>query len=310
MAIVWASYGFRFSTFGEHVQGRDEFYRGESIDSMTAGSVLGSWIRYARDLRLLPEPYLFGAAHVLSHSRTHPAFMNGRYSRTGWAVFFPYAAFVKTPLPAIGIAALAAAAVLHRRRRGAKRSLGKWLHTKAFRTAPLWLFLMIYWAVFLRVHLSIGERHLLPTYPAVFILCGAAGRWIENRHWLAAAILAAALVWLGAETMRICPSYLSYFNQAAGGPEEGYRRLVDSSLDWGQDLERLRQWLEDRSGGEIRRGSVYLSYFGSGDPESSGIAATLMPCYLDWREEIDFQLLQPGTYCISATMLQSVYGLA
>jgi hypothetical protein len=35
-----------------------------------------------------------------------------------------------------------------------------------------------------------------------------------------------------------------------------------------------------------------------------------MPGYLDWRDEIDFQKLRPGTYCISATMLQSVYGLA
>jgi hypothetical protein len=57
-------------------------------------------------------------------------------------------------------------------------------------------------------------------------------------------------------------------------------------------------------------GPAYLAYFGSGDPAYSGIQATLLPGYLDWRNEIDFQPLRPGTYCISATMLQSVYSMA
>ena len=120
----------------------------------------------------------------------------------------------------------------------------------------------------------------------------------------------ASFVCLAIESVRVSPAYLSYFNQLAGGPARGYTHLVDSSLDWGQDLARLEQWLAERRDTDLRDRPVYLAYFGSGDPDNSGIQATLLPGYLDWRDKIDFQPLQPGTYCISATMLQSVYGLA
>ena len=35
--------------------------------------------------------------------------------------------------------------------------------------------------------------------------------------------------------MSIYPHYLAHFNEAVGGPRNGYRYLVDSNLDWGQD---------------------------------------------------------------------------
>ena len=313
--VAWAFYDFRYSAFREYAEGRDRFYRDESIDGMTEDLALGPAIRLARDLKLFPESYLFGLSHILSHSRAHPAFMNGHYSRSGWGMFFPYAALVKTPLPVFAVAALAVWAAVWPMERRARSGhpIGRRVRRsflRAYRTAPLWVFLALYWAVALRVHLSIGERHVLPTYPAAFILCGVAGRWIQKQHRLCSAMLLAALGWLAVETVRISPCYLSYFNQLAGGPENGYRHLVDSSLDWGQDLSQLRKWLERRREATEETGPVYLAYFGSGDPAFSGIESKMLPCYLDWRKEIDRQPLQPGTYVISATMLQSVYGLA
>ena len=315
VVMIWAFYNFRYSAFRKYVDGRDRFYRGDSIDSMTEGTAAGPAIRMARNMKLLPESYLVGLSHVVSHSRAHPAFMNGHYNRRGWVRFFPYVVLVKTPLPVFAIAALAVwAAVAPSITRSAPRQgLGRrtdWLVRDRYRTAPLWAFLAIYWAVALRVHLSIGERHVLPTYPAAFILCGIAGRWIRDRDWLRTVALLAALAWLAVEVVRICPCYLSYFNQLAGGPRLGYAHLVDSSLDWGQDLLRLRQWLNEQGETNEASGPVYLAYFGSGDPARCGIRATLLPGYLDWREEIDFQKLRPGTYCISATVLQSVYSMA
>ena len=32
------------------------------------------------------------------------------------------------------------------------------------------------------------------------------------------------------------PHGLAYFNEAAGGPENGWRHMLGSSFDWGQDL--------------------------------------------------------------------------
>jgi len=315
VAVVWSFYGFRYSAFRDYSDGRDRFYRDESIDSMTDSTAAGPAIRRARDLKLLPESYLFGLSHVLSHSKAHPAFMNGQYSPTGFKLFFPYAVLVKTPLPVFLIAALAVyAAVRPIVRRsvsgGSNKGWARRMILSAYRTAPLWILLLVYWAVALRTQLSIGERHVLPTYPAAFILCGAAGQWIRKRNWMCAGALTAGVVCLAIELVRIGPHYLSYFNQLAGGPSEGYTRLVDSSLDWGQDLSRLEQWFENRRQRDGEDEPIYVAYFGSGDPARSGILATMLPGYLDWRDEINFRPLRPGTYCISATLLQSVYGLA
>jgi len=38
------------------------------------------------------------------------------------------------------------------------------------------------------------------------------------------------------------PDYISYFNVAVGGPRGARNYLSDSSIDWGQDLLRLRDW--------------------------------------------------------------------
>ncbi|MCZ7668397.1 MAG: hypothetical protein M5U34_14995 [Chloroflexi bacterium] len=62
-------------------------------------------------------------------------------------------------------------------------------------------------------------------------------------------------------TLWISPHFLSYFNRLAGGPDNGWRALVDSNIDWGQDLGSLKLWL-DENGVE----TVWLSYFGEGRP--------------------------------------------
>mgnify|MGYP001077529950 FL=1 len=70
----------------------------------------------------------------------------------------------------------------------------------------------------------------------------------------------------------IFPHHLSYFNFLAGGPEGGYRYLIDSNIDWGQDLPQLKKFMDDRG---IPR--LYLSYFGEVAPEIYGISYDLPP---------------------------------
>ena len=107
--------------------------------------------------------------------------------------------------------------------------------------------------------------------------------------------------------MVIRPHYLAYFNVLAGGPESGYRHLVDSSLDWGQDLPGLKRWLEAAEGHSAAPAAVYLSYFGSGNPAVYGIDARQIYSYQDWRAAPPLYELTGGIYCVSATMLQSLY---
>jgi hypothetical protein len=168
--------------------------------------------------------------------------------------------------------------------------------------------IFIYAAFSLTSNLNIGHRHLLPLYPPVFVLAGAAGAWLSRRTARIAAVVAVLLVWHIAESLAVWPSYLTYFNELAGGPSNGYKHLVDSSLDWGQDLPTLHDWLHDNN---LENGTppVYLLYFGTGRPEYYHINATLLPGFSD-RVPIGadaLRPLKPGVYCISATHFEGVY---
>lgn len=68
------------------------------------------------------------------------------------------------------------------------------------------------------------------------------------------------------ESASIHPDYLAYFNVLAGGPQNGQHYLIDSNLDWGQDLKKLRTWTLHHPGVPL-----CLSYFGRADPEYFGI---------------------------------------
>ena len=48
-----------------------------------------------------------------------------------------------------------------------------------YEMVPLVALFVVYWAFALSSHLNIGHRHLLPTYPAPFIVVGAAAWWIR-----------------------------------------------------------------------------------------------------------------------------------
>ncbi len=306
---IWAFYGFRYSTVLQPTPAEEPVFFGESMDSLTEGSPIGPVIRWARDCRMLPESYLFGLAHVLSHSQAHPAFLNGRYSLSGWNSFLPITLMLKTPIPFFLIAVLAFWAAGDRMRESRKGARWNRFRRSIFRTLPLWVFLAVYWITAVHFHLSIGERHILPTYPALYILCGAAGYWFQRSLAMRSCVVV-AVVWTAVEAITIWPHFLAYFNQLAGGPKQGYRHLVDSSLDWGQDLIGLKQWMDTHRSRDKAGTPIYLAYFGTGDPQYYGIEARRLPGYLDFHPQTVPHRLEPGVYCISATMLQSVYNPA
>ena len=107
-----------------------------------------------------------------------------------------------------------------------------------------------------------------------------------------------------AEAVRTYPNYLAYFNPLAGPADQRWRHLVDSSLDWGQELPSLSDWLKEHQRPEER---VFLSYFGVDDPRDKGIQATSLAPYASLWTAPRLARLTPGLYCISATMLQDSY---
>jgi hypothetical protein len=102
------------------------------------------------------------------------------------------------------------------------------------------------------------------------------------------------------------PNYLAYFNQLASGPADGYKHLADSSLDWGQDLPALKQWLDSQGLQQAGANGVYLSYFGTARPEYYGIRATPLAGFIDRRPPQPPVPLGGGVYCVSATVLDVI----
>ena len=64
------------------------------------------------------------------------------------------------------------------------------------------------------------------------------------------------LVWQSLLVFRAHPDYMAYFNPLAG--REPGRVLVDSDLDWGQDLFQLEAFFKDRE-----TDLLHIAYFGS-----------------------------------------------
>jgi hypothetical protein len=145
----------------------------------------------------------------------------GKVSREGSPWYFPVALAVKAPLGLL--VGLAAALAARRSRRFAAVCGG-----------ALLLFLLFS----SRTTYNIGVRHALLFFPLAAIAAGAALASPAVRPRSAAAL--GALLVAAVEIATVHPHQLSFFNALAGGPEGGRRFFVDSSLDWGQDLLRLK----------------------------------------------------------------------
>jgi hypothetical protein len=301
-AVIWVGYGCRFSAFAPELAAGATFNHG--WDAMLAGlgwpAPLLWWLRAAH---ALPEAWLYGLTFVLQFARARGAFLNGEYSITGWVAFFPFTFAVKSTLPFLllvaGGATAGTVAALRIRAAAGWRALGSRLRP----LTPLAVLFGVYWATSLASHLNIGHRHILPTYPVLFIAAGWLGRCLDRRHALAGLGVLGLLGWHATEALRARPHYLAYFNDLVGGSKQGWRHLVDSSLDWGQELPALSRWLRANAGRE----TVHLAYFGTGDPAYEGIKATLLPCLPEVGEPRPWRALRPGIYAISATLLQHVY---
>jgi hypothetical protein len=221
-----------------------------------------------------------------------PSFLLGAYSPTGWWYYFPVAFAVKTPLPTL---ILIGASFVFVYRRVSWRS-----------TLPLLIPVVIYFAICLTSTFNIGYRHLLPILPCLFIFTGqlALIDWKTSR--LGTGAVLAMVVWLTIGSVMIFPHYLAFFNELAGGPDNGYKILVDSNLDWGQDLIGLRKYMTQEN-----IPSVKLSYHGTADPTAYGVVYEPLPSYPynQWTgDTVPDILLNPpsGVYAISANNLQSL----
>ena len=127
-------------------------------------------------------------------------------------------------------------------------------------------------------------RYVFPCFPFVFIwlsqiatanadhYMNAQPMWRMNRLLPAGANL--ALVWSILSSLIIYPHNISYFNELAGGPICGPKHLLNSNIDWGQDLLLLKWWREAHAE-ELYGAPFHLAYYGHLEPGDLGFSDAL-----------------------------------
>lgn len=255
---------------------------------LTAAAAAAAFVVLA-GYRFNPSPYVEGIAIQQEHAH-HSAFLMGTISADGWWYYCLVAFGLKTPIPLL--AGLAAALVLLGARAVRRQA--------TLDDVVLWVPVVAVFAFFSIELRSIGLRYVLPAYPFIFVIvAGAIASMPRVRY-----AVAGALVWYVAGTAAIWPHHLAYFNESIGGPSNGHRYLVDSNLDWGQDLKGLKAFMDSKG---IER--IYLSYFGLDAPSRYGIRYDWLPSYeLENPDPKPTVQVQRGRYlAISATNLRGVY---
>jgi len=228
---------------------------------------------------LFPEDPLFYVKAVLLAPRLHiPGYLYylmGEFRAEGWWYYFLLAYAIKTPIPMLLLIPLA---FWHWRRQG-----GEWFH-EVFLLLPILAFTILISAL----ADPLGERYLLPIYPLLFIFVSRTAKlFTKKRIGVVAGIVLAA--WYLSTPVRIYPDYLAYFNELIGGPKHGIEYLDGANVDWGQNLKRLKHYLDKH-----QYEAVKMCFEGTVRPEYYGIRSEpLQIADLGKRPE-------PGIYVISA----------
>jgi 4-amino-4-deoxy-L-arabinose transferase-like glycosyltransferase len=210
---------------------------------------------------IFPDDPLFYIKATLLAPKLHPPnylyYLMGQFRAEGWWYYFLVAFALKTPIPMLLLIPLA---LWHWGREG-----WRWF-PEAFLLLP---------ALALTILISaladpLGLRYLLPIYPLLFIFVSRTAPLLTRKTAgvVAGSILAA---WYLSTPIRIYPDYLAYFNELIGGPRHGIEYLDDANIDWGQNLKRLKRYLDARRFDEVK-----LFYAGEIRPASYGIRAEPM----------------------------------
>lgn len=303
--VVWLGYHGRFAA---GPAGVGELGAGWASIGPTTGPV-AAFVEWARAGHLLPEAWLADLARVARIAQARSAFFLGDLGTTGWALYFPFTLVAKSnPFLLAALAGAGGWAALVRPWRSASSPPGA---TGAGAAGPFWyplapmvVAVAVYLAIAMASTVNIGHRHVLPVYPFLFVLAGGLVGPLRHRAWAARAGGGLLLVGALATAATFHPDPLAYLSPLVGAGQRPYRLLVDSSLEWGQELPALGRWLAALP--ERATTPTYLSYFGTGVPERHGIRARPLPSCYAWAPPLR-ERLRPGTYLVSGTMLQPIY---
>jgi len=276
--VVWAAYFFRVDPL---VTQKEQLVKLDALlsERIASPSLRQDIVAFAESVPLPASAFFKGNLYVLGKMREEmsQSFLLGQYGER-FPHYFLVAFLLKTPLPLLLLLAIAAYLLIRRPRQDGENH-------KLLILAVVFLVTSLY-------AINIGLRHLLPVYPFMIVLASRVATVKLSRPALLNVPLAALALWQVGAATATHPYYLSYFNELAGGPNNGYKSLIDSNVDWGQGLNDLRRYMQEKGVSKVR-----LLYFGTADPAAYGVAYEPVS-----RAELYDP--PPGVYALSVTSLQ------
>lgn len=306
-AVALAPVGLALAAAEAVGRGRDRrWWRAIAVGTpvLLAVLYLGTVAAYLGDFSL--AQFRFGLEFNILHAKygTGPlkAYLLGSMHDGGVWYFFPVVLGLKTSAALQILALLAVVGFIRGARGGGEAPLARvrrWLDSPL--RMPV-IAALVFVAFLVGARLDIGSRHALPLFPPLCILIavGAQRFWRESgkRARLAVPGLAAAAA---LSALSYYPNFLTYTSEYGPPRDRGYEAFVDSSMDWGQGLLQLRDYMRQH-----RIASVYLSYFGSAEPGGYGIRYRPLASFFDLippRKPVP----EPEWVAISATNLVGNY---
>jgi hypothetical protein len=211
----------------------------------------------------LPADVLVGVdIQKFDFERGLPSYLNGEHRYRGWWHYYLYAMAIKLPIPTLLLVLAGVFWFLW-----SPRSL-----SRTDEWAVLFPAIILIAFVSSQTGFNHHMRYVLPAFPCLFLAAGRLAGIAEQQKWLRGAI-AALLIWCGTATVSVAPYFMSYFNPLAGGPDNGWRHLIDSNIDWGQDLLHLKCWIEKHPETKLD-GVEYYNLF---DTKDAGVDAGRVP---------------------------------
>jgi hypothetical protein len=196
----------------------------------------------------------------------------GQVNNQAWKEYFPIMYLLKAPLAfhILTLIVIGLWIISLKRRDFFKKlidHLYRWTreHIAEF---SLLVILIVYWVTSIVGNLNIGVRHILPVFPIMYIFIGIGFSRLKDeikKKKLKIALNGLVIIlmaWYILSSLMTFPHYLSYYNELAGGTKNGYKYAVDSNYDWGQDLKRLANFVDENN---IQK--ITVAYFGGDDPK-------------------------------------------
>lgn len=241
---------------------------GETCAPMRCVAEFNIWMADKPLLRPMAQ-YMLGILMVVQRSAGgNTAYFLGEVSSSGSPLYFPAVYLMKEPLPVLIFMTLALLYGLYRAGRTIRRRHLNFADYSLTRLPELsmLLFIVIYGVYSITSPLNIGVRHLLPIMPLAYILTAAGLKSFvqAGNRKLKLGLIGALVLWFLVSTGQAYPNYLSYFNEMVG-TDNGWRYVTDSNYDWGQDLKRLKEFVDNPPAGE-KIDKIAIDYFGGGSP--------------------------------------------